>query len=641
MKYKTLTTLLLFLVVTALNAQSIKKGVRKYDKLRYKKSIANLSPIAEKPNPPSEVLEKLANAYYFNNMMEEAAKWYDELLNKHEPSTAEVYYRYAMSLKTLLDYKEAKKWMSKFAEAHPDDSRAIMFKANPNYLENISNLSGNYELAEVDFNSSVSDFGTSFYKDGIVFASARGKGRLYKWNEQPFLNLYYKENEDALVKELSKKINTKFHESSTCFTKDGNTIYFTRNNYYKGKENRSKARVTGLKIYTATLKDGVWGNIKPLPFSDGNYNMAHPALSPDGTKLYFSSDMPGTLGKSDIFVVNVSNDGENVTYSRPENLGPTVNTSGRENFPFVSDNGTLYFSSDGHPGLGGLDVFKMNLEQEGAKPLNVGKPVNSSFDDFEFIIDDEKEIGYFTSNRKGGLGDDDIYKIKTVKCEVKIDGKVIDKLTKEPISNATVVVYEAEGEEVQRFTTDADGVFNYKTDCVQSNAYRIKVDKEEYNPYANEFIVNAKQKEPIVLEVNLDKPEPEPEPVKVAEIGTDLFKLLNMNPIYFDLNKFNIRPDAQLELQKVVNYMLEYPTVKIDVRSHTDARGSDKYNLSLSKRRNAATKNWIVSKGIMPERISGEGYGETQILNHCTNGVKCIEELHEQNRRSEFIVTAN
>lgn len=631
-------TFALFLVLIA-NAQSYKKAVKDYDDLSYVESAKELLKIAEMDNPPSEILEKLGNAYYFNNKMEDASKWYGLLLSKNEADTnAELYYRYAMSLKTLVDYDEAKKWLEKFAEAKPDDSRAIMFKNAPDYLETIANLSGNYELESVNFNSPKSDFAPSFYKDGVVFSSSRGTGDLYSWNSQPFLDLYIKDIDTAAARLFSFDLNTKLHESSTSFSKDGKTVYFTRNNYYDGAQATNDNQVVGLKIYRATLIGDYWTNITPMPFNNDNYNVAHPTLSADGTKLFFASDMPGTLGESDIYVVSVIDNKGAITYTKPQNLGPKVNTSGKENFPFISDNLVLYFSSNGHPGLGGLDVFKLDLNDENSTPENVGKPVNSSFDDFGFVINDDTEVGYFTSNREGGVGDDDIYKIKVFKCETEISGKVVDKETKDVIPNAEVVIFK-DDTEIHRLQTNKDGKFNYSTDCRKSYTYTAKVTKGDYEPYDKTFSVEERNNAPIQLKFSLLAPEPE---VKAAEAGTDLFKLLGLKPINFDVNKAIIRKDAQTELQKVINYLKEFPKVKIDVRSHTDSRGSDAYNLSLSKKRNTATKNWIIAKGgIAPERVSGKGYGETKLLNRCKNGVKCSKKEHEKNRRSEFIVVAN
>lgn len=610
-----------------------KKADKKYDNLSYIESTKELLKLVESGNSTPEVFKKLGNAYYFNSKMEEATKWYKQLLALEDAVVEfEYYYRYAMSLKAIGNYGEANKNMNKFAVLKPEDTRSILFIESKNYLETIEELSAEFELDNLDLNSRFSDFGTSFYKDGIIFASSRGDGKLYKWNEQPFLDLYFKADSSTNAIPLSEKINTKYHESSTSFTKDGSTMYFTRNNYYKGKTRKSSEKVNGLKIFKATLVDGKWDNIESMPFNSDDYNVAHPALNLEGTKLYFASDMPGTLGKSDIYVVEINKDG---TYGDPTNLGSKINTEGRENFPYISNNGTLYFSSDGRPGLGGLDVFMKRLDDVNAEVLNLAKPINSSRDDFEFIIDEYTNIGYLTSNRYNGKGDDDIYKFKREFCTNLVSGTTVNKKTNEIIDYASVIVINEKGIEIQNLTSDKNGVFSYEIDC-KKQTYKIIATKDGFKQETEQFKVNPKKNKDIVLKLNLT-----PEKTAAA-VGTDLFKLLNLKPIYFDYDKSNIRSDAQIEIQKVINYLKEYPTVKIDVRSHTDSRGKDIYNDALSSRRNSSTKNWIIEKGgISRNRISGNGYGETQLVNRCSNGVKCSKEEHQENRRSEFIIVEN
>ena len=610
------------------------KVEKKYDKLSYIETTKALLKLVEDGNRTPEVLKKLANAYYFNVKMEDASKWYGELFAiKDIVVEYEYYYRYAMALKAIGNYDKANEYMQKFAVLKPNDSRAILFKKSPNYLETIEELSGDFELENLDFNSRFSDFGTSCYKEGIVFASSRGDGKLYKWNEQPFLDLYYINESEGKPEKLSENINTKYHESSTSFTKDGNTMYFTRNNYFRGKARKSNEKVNGLKIYKAQLIDGNWTNIESMPFNNDDYNVAHPALSMDEKRLYFASDMPGTYGKSDLFYVDINEDG---TYGDPVNLGETINTEGRENFPFISNNGTLYFSSDGHQGLGGLDVFMSNLEATKVAVTNLGKPINSSRDDFEFIIDENTKEGYLTSNRYNGKGDDDIYKFTREYCTRFISGTTVDKRTNAIIPYASVVILNEKGVEVQNLTSDQNGAFSYEGSC-KKQTYKVIASKDEFIQSEETFKINPSKEEDVVLKLNLKQTENEPLPV-----GKDLFTELDLNPIYFDFDKSNIRPDAQVELQKVIDYLKKYPTVNIDVQSHTDSRATDQYNIALSQRRNESTKNWIIQKGnIDPSRISGRGYGETQLVNRCSNGVKCSEEEHQQNRRSMFIVTSN
>ncbi|HIC31992.1 MAG TPA: flagellar motor protein MotB [Flavobacteriaceae bacterium] len=607
---------------------------KKYDKLSYVETTKELLKLVEDGNRTPEVLKKLANAYYFNVKMEDASKWYGELFALQDVVVEyEYYYRYAMALKAIGDYEKANEFMQKFAVLKPEDSRAILFKQSPNYLETIEELSGDFELENLDFNSRFSDFGTSFYKNGIVFASSRGDGKLYKWNEQPFLDLYYIEGEEGKPEKLSEEINTKFHESSTSFTQDGNTMYFTRNNYFRGKVRKSNEKVNGLKIYKAQLVDGKWTNIESMPFNNDDYNVAHPALSTDEKRLYFASDMPGTYGKSDLFYVDINEDG---TYGDPVNLGETINTEGRENFPFISNNGTLYFSSDGHQGLGGLDVFMSNLDATKISVTNLGKPINSSRDDFEFIIDENTNQGYLTSNRYNGKGDDDIYKFTREYCTRFISGTTVDKRTNAIIPYASVVILNEKGVEVQNLTSDQNGTFSYEGSC-KKQIYKVIASKDEFIQSEETFKIDPSKEEDVVLKLNLKQTKNEPLPV-----GKDLFTELKLNPIYFDFDKSNIRPDAQVELQKVIDYLKKYPSVNIDVQSHTDSRASDDYNIALSQRRNESTKNWIIQKGnIDPSRITGKGYGETQLVNRCTNNVKCSEEEHQQNRRSMFIITRN
>ena len=609
---------------------------KEYNNLKYKEVIRDLSKLVKSGDNSPEVLAKLANAYYFNVEMEEAAKWYGELLAQELPLDFENYYRYAMALKAMGQYESANNYLKKFAILVPNDSRSIKYLDSPDYLTTIDRLSGNFTIENLDLNSRFSDFGTSFYKKGIVFASSRGEGKLYKWNEQPFLDLFYLEENGDSPKRFSTTLNTKFHESSTSFTNDGKTIYFTRNNYINGKKRKSSDKVVGLKIYKATLNDdGNWTNVTSMPFNNDEYNVAHPALSLDNKKLYFASDMPGTRGKSDIFVVDVLEDG---SYGEPTNLGDVINTEGRENFPYVSNNGTLYFSSDGHQGLGGLDIFYANLNTDIEKIENLGKPINSSRDDFEFIIDEFTNTGYLTSNRYNGKGDDDIYKFEREICNQLVAGTVVDKNTNIVIPEANVIIYNDSKEKVYRFTTDVNGVFSYNTDC-KKGTYRAVASKEGYEPEELTYTIDPEIRLDLALKLNLT---PKAVIAQPAAVGVDLFELLDLNPIYFDFDKSYIRPDAQIELQKVINYLKAYPSVNIDVQSHTDSRGRDAYNKALSQRRNVSTKNWIIEKGnVLRSRISGSGYGETQLVNQCSNGVKCSEEEHQANRRSMFIVTSN
>ncbi|WP_339729157.1 OmpA family protein [Maribacter stanieri] len=473
-----------------------------------------------------------------------------------------------------------------------------------------------------------------------MFSTARDSGLLsknvHKWNNGSFLNLYKAAQDNqgnfTNVDKLSKKLNKKTHESSTAFTKDGNTMYFTRNNSDDGKFERDEDGVSRLKIYKATKENGEWNNIEELPFNGDSYSVAHPTLNNDESKLYFASDMPGTKGESDIYVVDINKDG---TFSTPKNLGDRINTESRETFPFVTESDKLYFSSDGHPGLGGLDVFATDLKNERGEVFNIGRPLNGEEDDFSYIINEETKKGFFASNRKGGQGNDDIYSFIEMTpldftCHTAITGIVKDQKTNALLTDASVIVYDKDNKVVSSSQTDASGVFEMEGNCSEG-AYKVVATKADYEDSTKTF--NTEKSEDVtrieVMLVQLDNGAP---------IGTDLAKYLNIEPIYFDFDKYFIREDAKISINKVLAYLNEYPNVNVQVRSHTDSRANDAYNMTLSANRAKATADYLIEAGIPSNRISYEGYGETELTNGCSNDVLCSKENHQFNRRSEFIV---
>ncbi|WP_283635841.1 OmpA family protein [Aquaticitalea lipolytica] len=616
----------------------VRQATKEYDNYAYLRTSEILLDVANNGYRSVDLLQKLGNSFYFNNKMEDAAKWYGELMAMNEPVDAEYYFRYAQALKSVENYTESDKWMKKFHEANKSDLRGRAFASRVDYLSKIEAASRDFEVKNLDINSDKSDFGTIQYKNQIIFASTRGGGKKYQWNEQPFLDLFsaVKQEDGSYnnVKEFGGDINTKYHESTVSFTPDDKAMYFTRNNYFEGKYKKGEDGVNRLKIYKANKGDyDKWENIESIPFNSDNYSVAHPSVNIKGTKLYFASDMPGTLGSSDIFVVDINDDG---TLGEPVNLGASVNTEGHETFPFINEVGDLYFSSNGFAGLGGLDVFVIrDFENrlEKGQPLtleNVGKPINSSKDDFAYYENLTTEEGFFTSNRDGGKGDDDIYTFKFPECVQVVEGIVKDKDTQEIIPGATVTLFDGEGKQIDKVVVGDDAAFSFDVEC--DKEYLIRVEKETYSSDEKRFTTPNKKQE-LKLEINLEQDEQEIKP------GDDLAKTLDIPIIYFDFDKSNIRPDAEVELQKVIAVLNKYPTMKIDVRSHTDSRATTQYNDALSKRRNKSTIDYIVKKGnISKDRLTGQGYGESQLVNKCSDGVDCTETEHQLNRRSEFII---
>ncbi|MDA8686364.1 OmpA family protein, partial [Robiginitalea sp.] len=377
---------------------------------------------------------------------------------------------------------------------------------------------------------------------------------------------------------------------------------------------------------------GAWSEPESLSINSSEYSVAHPALSPDGKTLYFASDRPGGQGASDLWMVPIRQDG---SLGTPQNLGSEINTPARETFPFVTSENLLYFSSDGHPGLGGLDVFAAELPNlsHGGKILNVGRPVNSPQDDFTFILSDETHKGYFASNRPGGKGNDDIYEVLehrplSFNCEQRITGTVRDKIKNEVLTGATVRIINEDNIEIGTAITDTKGQYTITRDCNQGSF--VRASREGY--IATEEYLRASSGKPRIIDFYL-----EPETV-YGGYGDDLAKLFQLSTIYFDFDRWEIRPDAEIEIMKIVTAMEKYPSLKVVVNSHTDSRGPDAYNLWLSQQRAESTVQYMISQGIAPDRLIGRGYGETQLINACSNGKACSDQEHALNRRSEFII---
>lgn len=633
----------MFLSIISISAYSQKAKLNtaetQYNNFAYINSIETFERIAGKGYKSAEIFQKLGNAYYFNGEFQSAAKWYTELFALGSDYDKEYYYRYAQSLKTIGENKKADEYLEKFSAIAKDDNRAKFFRNEEDYLKRIKANSGRYDISKTTINSKYSDYGSTVYNNKLVFTSARDTGslgqRIHTWTDQYFTSLYSSDLDEnfnpSKVERFDNHLKSKFNESTPVFTKDSSTVYFTRNNYLDGKRGQNGSGITLIKIYKAVLKNNEWTDIKELPFNSNEYSTAHPALSPDEKTLYFASDMPGTLGQSDLFKVAII--GKD-SYGKPVNLGPLVNTPGRETFPFISQDNEIYFASDGHPGMGGLDIFMSKINADGSfkRIENIGSDINSPFDDFAYWIDLDTRYGFFSSNKVNGLGFDDIYKFKELRrigCEQALSGLITDAATLELLPNAKVSLYNNEHNLIESTTADDKALYTFNVEC--DNNYYVRAEKENY--FTKEVSVsipdeNGSTDLPIALETS----------VKKVKVGDDLAKFLEIPIIYFDLDKSNIRPDAALELSKVLDVLQQSPKMKIDIRSHTDSRASTKYNESLSERRAKSTMKWLIDNGISADRLTSKGYGESRLINKCADGVECTEAEHQLNRRSEFII---
>jgi outer membrane protein OmpA-like peptidoglycan-associated protein len=621
---------------------------KKYDRYAYIDAVKTYERIAEKGYKSADLFQKLGNSYYFNSMFDKAAKWYGELFAMGQELEPEYYYRYAQSLKAIGQLDKANELMETFSQKVADDGRAKNYASNKNYMEVIKKNSGRYNMDDAGVNTQYSDYGSAIVNNRLVFASARDTGnfskRTHAWTKQYFTNLYYADVKgDSLgeVRKFATKSNTKFNEAtSPAFSTDGKTMYFTRNNFNNGKRGKNGEGNTLVKIYQTKLvktsgkdKEDWDDNVTEVSFDSDAYSTAHPSISADGKMMYFASDMPGGMGQSDIYRVKVNEDG---SFGTPENLGPMINTPGKETFPVITDENELYFATDGHPGLGGLDIFMSRMQADGSfkMPINVGEPANSPKDDFAYLIDTKTRKGFLSSNRDGGKGNDDIYKfVETRKliCEQLLSGIVTDLETGEILPGAKVTLMDDKFNVIKEVIADEKGYYEFEVEC--DTNYYIRGEKDGYETKEQKIKIpndTGKTDLPIQLEKK----------IKPVTIGDDLAKAFGIKEIYFDLDKWNIRPDAALELEKILDVMKQYPSMKLDVRSHTDSRASHKYNEKLSDRRAKSTIAWLVKNGVASDRLDGRGYGETQLVNHCADGVQCTEAEHQLNRRSQFIITA-
>lgn len=686
--------------------QDLQRANRLFDKTYYSDAI----PLYEKVivNEQSvEVIQKLGDCYYYTNDYDKALEIYSALVKKSSKNlNPEYYFRYSQTLKAKGKYAEANKAIRNYLVSVNDKEALATFDKNTVILTNVSAIGQRFEIKNLALNTPNSEFGAVIFGNNLVFAAVKKKPSLfdktYKWNNESYLNLVSiplenVNSKDSIVTYFSKGLKSPMHESNAVFTKDGKTMYFTRNNSNKGRRGKNKDKISNIQIFKAEYIDSKWTNVAALPFNSENYSVEHPALSPDEKTLYFASDMPGTLGSFDIYSVSI----DGPVYGTPINLGDKINTSKREQFPFISKDNKLYFSSEGQQGYGFLDIFVADIHNDTfSQASNIGLPVNSGYDDFAFYIDSDSKEGYFSSNRPGGKGKDDVYSLKETKplliedCKQYLTGIITDVDTHFVLENAIVILKNSANNEIGKAITTIDGKFSFTLDC-ETN-YSASVTKENYTENSRSFKISGernkfndgsmqirslefiKKEEQVALEQKKAAELLALETKKLADIAAiqelkkeklaankkatelaaiqkkekiaaiaaaekDVVKvkdrlIIKTDPIYFDYNMWYIRKDSKVILNRVVELMKKYPDMVIEIGSHTDNRGDLKFNMNLSQKRAEATKVYILEQGIIKKRIVARGYGETVQIIKCIPEESCSEEQHELNRRSEFVI---
>lgn len=591
--------------------------------------------------PPTQALKNAGDSYYFIDDMRNAAKWYQRLYDVQGTSIDEEHFlRYIESTKAILDYDRADKATKEYLTKKGDQKRIAHYANQKRQMDSLTKAKSLYTTFNLPSNTDKADFGTAFFGNKIVYSSAKDttkfNEKLYNWNQEPFLSLYVSErniengtffNDQMFL----PNVQSKYHESTVAFSNDLTKVYYTTNILKKKKLVNDQEGTNNFKIVRGTIQDLKLANSEDIFFDSPDYSVGHPAISEDGKWLFFASDMPGGLGGADLYVSQIAEDG---TIGPPKNLGSEINTAANDMFPSFT-NGVLYFASDGHFGWGGLDIYESKFygNMKFSEPRNLGSPVNSNKDDFAYIVDSTDTFGYFSSNRAGGKGGDDIYYFTKAKapCDQFISGRVVNTKSKLSIVNASIKAFNMFGDEITEATTNADGVYKLTVPC----ALKVKI-------VASKADHSSDQKETETNKVNGDE---------IKNINFELStyddlvvkqgntEKIDINPIFFDYDKSDITSQASAELDKVVFAMNNFSKLKIKIESHTDSRGKDAYNMKLSDARAKSTQAYLISKGIDASRIeSAIGYGETRLTNKCANGIKCTDTEHFANRRSDFIV---
>ena len=618
-------------LVTGCAKMYFKAGSKSFDMLRYSKAIESFEHALEKKDIP-QAKEGLANSYRLINNSVKAEKAYADVVT--QPDTDPLnYFHYARMLMANKKYDEAKVWFNKYLSIKANDQTAQVLLASCDSSVVFMRDTMRFTVAGVELKGLKNYYTTALYKDGFVFAADRvtaSTDMANPWTGNTYLDLYYTEKKEGNdkweePKALPGQINGPYHEGPSVITKDGKTIYFTRSNYTKSKLKKSKDNANNLKLFRATLDGDKWKDLVEFAYNSSEYSTGHPSLSADENTLYFISDMPGGLGGTDIYMCKKEGEG----WGKPINMGPGINTSIDEMFPFYCpQDSTLYFSSEGHTNMGGLDVFEAKDLGNGkfSRPINIGYPANTTQDDYSFTMKPDLINGFISSNRSGS--DDKIFTFVRKEAPplvFKIEGIVTDKATGLPLANSKVEVIDMQNNTKVEFDTDDRG--HYETAIIANTDYSLIASKDKYSTATADATTKGLKKSETIRRDFVLEP--------FAPVVAKEFVLEN---VYYDLDKYNIRPDAAIELDKIVKLMKEYPNMNLELGSHTDSRANDQYNITLSENRAKSAVEYLVKRGISKDRLTWKGYGETKLVNGCSNDIKCTEDEHQKNRRTTFKV---
>lgn len=641
LRYITLAATLMILAIEVANGQKItlKLADEAYNEFSWNEAIELYEYAFKKDRNNPFIIRRLADCNRNIGNTVEVEKWIRKLVEVNA-TNAEDLFHFSMALKSNGKFNESEQNLKKYALLRPEDGRVQMQQSLLEYINFLVRDSSRFIVKSVPFNTKGSDWGAVFYDSMIVYASTGPPNllkKIYNWDKLPFLDLYYVDIDStgfySKPKPFAPAVMSEYHDGPATFDAKQKRMYFNSNRQIE-KKNQNDEEELNLQIYYADFKDGEWVYRGGFTYNDTKFNLRHPCLDPTGDVLYFASDMPGGKGENDIYWCRK----EHGRWGRPINL-EEINSEGEEAFPFISNDGVLYFASDGLGGMGGLDIY-MALPDRGVfkNVENMGYPINSSKDDFAFTMMADGESGFLSSNRLGGKGFDDIYHFEMRYTPVIIKGTVRDRENYIEIANAKVSLIDENNDTIKIAYTKEDGGYifgayrnrNYKV--VASKEFFATSEKEvtTYNRMPNEKIIVDHLLETDYQMIDLD----EIEPLSLEKESEEQIEVIVVEHINFDFDRYNVNPEAAGKLNQLISTLEMYPEYEVRIESHTDSRGSDEYNLGLSKSRALATFEYLIDHGVDPLIIEYNGFGETQLLNRCDDGVDCSDEEHAVNRRS-------
>lgn len=731
MHYASTLPLLLLLVAPCLctaQQRQLDSGDECLAQARISEAIVHYERAADAGAPDSLIADRLAQCYLGMRQLQDAEHWLARAAALPN-TTPRTLLAFANVQRAMGKWEEADRTTQRYLAVAPAEQRERWAGVDGNSIRKLGQGKGcRCKVQGLSINTAGADLSPNLRKGQLVFASDRGGGRTDTWNDAPYLDLFEADlGPQGAVGDPRPlhNLNTRYHESNATFSPDGSEVWFNRNDYHEGRKGRNNNGLMEMRIYGRKSIGAAWSDEVPFAFNGGQGSSCHPNLSPAGDVLFFASDRPGGHGGSDIWYSVRDAQG---AWQAPVCMGPAVNTEGDEMFPHLSAQGDFYFASDGHPGLGGLDILRCRLDDPGSpgKALNPGAPLNSPADDFGLVLGPDGASGYCVSNRAGGAGGDDLYSVDFPEPVVGAMGIVRDRLSAVLLPGTRVVLADDKGNALDSSRVDSAGnyrmamrrgreqqlVFSYPgyrtlsfpvetppdddtlfridppmaflrsvglwmhvTDSHTSDGipgaevivvdvpngnttlvkeltnaegdhrslikdvsikdslvYRVKLNRTGYYPKKGLFLYVVPDSGEIAMHHEMDISM---DPIVV---GADAGKSLELSPIRFATGKWDILPEAAAELDKVVELMKENPRMVVELRGHTDSRGSSIANRTLSTRRSQSAAEYIIGSGIYADRLRSRGYGEGSLLNNCGDGVKCTDEEHAANRRTEFIV---